>query len=256
MHEIKEKAKKICELKDRIFTYTDQAITNDCVDVDQAGQLVDMIKDLCDAEKNIYKAAYYCSIVEAMKEEEQMEELEAKMGMDNSRMGYDHWRTSSGRYANKGTGHWTPIHGGRRGYTPAYLPPEMMDEERKEMEWMAPYMMGYDNRGGGNRSQGSPNSTVGAGRAEYGSGRMGYSDPDMERYINDDRHGRSFRNWQLARKHYTETKSDGDRAEMTEHAKEHMVDTCMTLKDIWQDATPELRERMKKDLTALMAEMK
>lgn len=249
MHELKEKAKKLCEMKDKIYDWTKTALENDCIDIEKAGEAVDMIKDLCEAEEKVYKAAYYCSIVEAMKEEKEMEELEAKMGVENGRMGYDHWRTSSGRYANKGTGHWTPIHG-RRGYTPYY------DEEAREMEWMEPYMMGYDNRGGENRSQGGPNSTVGAGRAESGRGRMGYSDPDMERYMHDDRHGRPYKNWQLARKHYTETRSDGDRQEMTEHAKEHMVDTCMTLKDIWQDATPELRERMKKDLTALMAEMK
>lgn len=255
MHELKEKAKKICELKDKILEWTKNKLDEDCIDIEAAGQTIDMVKDLADAEKNLYKAAYYCSIVEAMKEEKEMEEMELKMGVENGRMGYDHWRTSSGRYAPKGTGHWTQIHGGGRrsaGYTPTpYYDPMIVDGE-----W-PPDMMGYDGRNGGrSMSQGGREMGSRTGGTESTGGRMGYSDPDMERFLHDERHGEPFRRWQLARKHYTETRSEGDKQEMTEHAKEHMVDTCMTLKDIWQDATPELRDRMKKDLTALMAEMK
>lgn len=251
MHEIKMKAQEICGLKDRIYKYTDSAISCDQVDIAQAGQLVDMIKDLCDAEKNIYKAAYYCAVTKAMKE---YDGGDYPMD-DEGRMGYDHWRTSSGRYAPKGTGHWTPIHG-RSGYP---MPAEG-DWRPEFTPWgdaeLYGGMMGYDNRGGGNRSQGGPNSTVGSGRTGSTGGRMGYSDPDMERYLHDERHGRPYRDWQLARKHYTETKSEGDRQEMSEHAKEHVADTVMTMKEIWQDATPELRTKMKADLTALMNEMK
>lgn len=244
MHDVEMKVQEICALKDDILKYTKSGVTCDQLDIAQAGQTVDMVKDLCDAEKNLWKAAYYKAVVMAMQEAEEGEE------MYGGRMGYDHWRNSKGQYAPKGTGHWTPI----RGYTPT---PWMDDPDQMAMmDWDGARMMGYDNQGGGNRSQGGPNSTVGAGRTGSSGGRMGYSDPDMERYLHDERHGRPYRDWQLSRKHYTETKSEGDRKEMTEHAKEHLADTVTTVREIWADATPELREKMKKDFTALMAEMK
>lgn len=221
MHELKMKVAPICEMKDKLVSWSKSELEKgrEHVDTKEMGEAIDMIKDLAEAEEKMYKAAYYCSIVKAMEEYDEEE---------NERMGYDHWRTSSGRYAPNGTGHWTPIHG-RKGYPmPA------------EGDWRPDYGVWGDGRDG--HMMDAP--------------RMGYTDPDYAKIMHDERHGEPYRRWKLARKHYTETKSDGDKHEMTEHAKEHMADTVTTIKEIWMAADPDLRAKMKNDLTTLMADMK
>lgn len=99
MFDTQVKTQKICELKDRLLNYADISIEK--VDVATNGQIIDMIKDLCEAEEKLWKACYYHKIVEAMEKE----------GEDGERYGYDPWRYSSGRYAPKGRGH-------RSGYIP------------------------------------------------------------------------------------------------------------------------------------------
>lgn len=66
------------------------------------------------------------------------------------------------------------------------------------------------------------------------------------------------RNWDKyldARRHYNATKSDADRMEMSTSAKMHIGETIATLRDMWHDADPDLREKMKKDFSALLQEM-
>lgn len=70
------------------------------VDAQEAGEVTDMIKDLAEAEKECWEAAYYESIVKAMKDADDMK-------------GYDDWRYASGRFAPKGRGTY-------EGYTPTY----------------------------------------------------------------------------------------------------------------------------------------
>lgn len=54
---------------------------------------------------------------------------------------------------------------------------------------------------------------------------------------------------------YISTKSDSDRMEMSTSAKMHIGETIATLRDMWHDADPDLREKMKKDFSALLQEM-
>lgn len=49
--------------------------------------------------------------------------------------------------------------------------------------------------------------------------------------------------------------SDSDRMEMSTSAKMHIGETIATLRDMWHDADPDLREKMKKDFSALLQEM-
>lgn len=81
-------------------------------------------------------------------------------------------------------------------------------------------------------------------------GRMGYSGRVP--------HSNMGRNWDRyldARRHYNATKSDSDRMEMSTSAKMHIGETIATLHDMWHDADPDLREKMKKDFSALLQEM-
>lgn len=93
MHKTIEKTDKLCALKDKFMMWAEAKC--DTASITDMGAVVDMIKDLCEAEKDLWKACYYHSVVEAMEE----------YGEDPERYGYDNWRYASGRYAPKGKGH-------------------------------------------------------------------------------------------------------------------------------------------------------
>lgn len=82
-------------------------------------------------------------------------------------------------------------------------------------------------------------------------------DPDFERNMKQgyNEYGMPYTEYMTARRHYTETKSMNDKSQMDMHAKEHMDQTIETIEDIWDDASPELKARMKSDLKALMDNM-
>lgn len=85
--------------------------------------------------------------------------------------------------------------------------------------------------------------------------RMGYTrdyerDRDMDR-----RYGREYDEYERARRHYTTTKDVADKLEMEDHAKKHLMDMMSSVKDIWHEASPELRQRMKADITNLANEL-
>lgn len=315
MHELEAKLKPILEMKEKLTEWSKSELEKgkEQVDTAEMGQVVDMIKDLAEAEEKCIKGAYYKCLLKEKKDDEEMQKMMEKMGgeggMGYNRMGYDNYRYSSGRFAPKGRGSYRPGESGRSGY-----PMEWEEDPSMMAEGWWDGMMGYRGQGGGGSSGGrggnSGGSQGGSGRGgnsgggsqggssggsgssgyteNYGyngggqgggssqggnssgssgsggrggsggssGGRMGYSDQDMERYFHDERHGKPYRDWQMSRRHYTETKSEGDKKEMSEHAKEHMSDMVMTVKEMWGDADPQLKEQMKKDLTALMAEMK
>ena len=109
----------------------------DHMDVDVTGKIVDMIKDLAQAEKDCMEKCYYETVVGAMVDH----------GFDNEheiekygRMGYDTRRYSNGRYAPKGAGHYSPVRGGYTPMTMDRMPPYMMNQDE-----MSPheYRMGY-----------------------------------------------------------------------------------------------------------------
>lgn len=83
----------------------------DNMNVDTTGKIVDMIKDLAQAEKDCMEACYYKTVVGAMDEHGFENEHEIE---EYGRMEYDTRRYSNGRYAPKGAGHYSPV----RGYTP------------------------------------------------------------------------------------------------------------------------------------------
>jgi len=79
--------------------------------------------------------------------------------------------------------------------------------------------------------------------------RMGYREPEHERY------GIAYEDYKQARKHYTETKSATDKEEMERHIREHVSDMTTTMMDIYNAAEPELRKRIKADISKLCADM-
>ena len=160
------------------------------VDTQEAGEIIDMIKDLAAAQRYSAQAMYYDTVVEAMDKE------------------------------------WCE----RVGYTPD------PDDGYFEDEYGAPM------------------------RDEM---RRKHNDSNLSRMLRgirseeefDPRYGKSFNEFRTAKRHYTENHSSTDKQAMDLHATEHVMDSMMTLREIWQDVDPTLRQKMKADLTKLVSEL-
>lgn len=223
---------ELCDLKkDLIKIFASELHTKgvDDLDTKDCAEVADMIKDLAEAEKACVEACYYETVIKAMEKADEEEEQEG-------RMGYNAYRYANGRYAPKGRGT-------RRGYTPemgmmnpylyGYLyDPDFAEEIKKGR-------LGYQGEGGGNRSQ--------------SGSRMGY---DMDWDPEDDpRQSREYNEYKRAKRHYNETKSPEDKRKMDEHAMKHVNQAMDSFREMWKDADPNMRKRMKADLTTLVGEM-
>lgn len=208
---------KLDEMKKTLCCWVEGAISSGESNVNAAalGAAVDMIKDITCAQKDIWESCYYKTVVDAMKEGEE------EGCWENHRMGYNPNRNSMGRYS--------------RGY----------EYPRIDIMRWPETMMGYSPSGAGTRSQ----SGSRMGYEDVYARMMPPEDEDSERY------GREFGRYRQARRHYTETKSPEKKREMEEHAEHHMNEAIATFKEIWREADPELRQKMKTDLTKLMGEM-
>lgn len=118
--------------------------------------------------------------------------------------------------------------------------------------------MGQYSDGRGSRRSGDGDSD---GMPRMGTNnRRGYM-PDMRMMMEDDwdedepMYGKSFDRFRRAKRHYTKTHSEEDKMKMKEASNQHMMETMATLREMWDDADPDLRKRMKADLTNLMATM-
>lgn len=244
MHKLHEKLEKLTTIEEKLTCLVEEQLCANICDVDtnELGEVIDMIKDLSEAKKDCTKAKYYETVTEAMLSAEGQ----------NERYGYDNWRYASGRFAPKGQGHYD-----RSGYpmlpmTGMHYPP--FDIRYRDLHSEMPYdgenyRMGYD----GERGVGAAEGDARPGR-KFQSGtniRYGYSDRDEF----DPRYGKAYNDYQKSRRGYTASSSQKDKEEMDRHAKEHMADTLMTIKEIWNNADIDLKKRMKTDLTQLVSEM-
>ncbi len=127
----------------------------------------------------------------------------------------------------------------RRGYNNRrYANGEYAPAGRGHLGYMEPpYMdaMGYTRSGEGNRSQSGNNMS-----------RMGYY---------DGYYGRPFEEFRNAKRNYTTTHSESDKKKMHDHANEHIMNSVTTIREIWDDADPELKQRIRTDMTNLVNEM-
>lgn len=238
MHEKMERMKKdtsyddICAAKkDLLDVFLGEIHSKGAANMDtkEAGEVVDMIKDLAEAEKYCMEACYYETIVKAMHEAGEDDE--------DGRMGYNSRHYANGRFAPKGRG-------SRMGYMPdmmmqypyiyGYVNDPDFDDEMRHRK------MGYQPSGAGNRSQ--------------SGSKMGYEDrtwdPD-----DDPAHSREYNEYKRAKRHYTESKSPADKQQMDEHAMKHLNQSIDSFREMWKDADPNMRKRIKADLTNLIGEM-
>lgn len=216
------------------------------VDTKEMGEVVDIIKDLAEAEKAVWEACYYKEIVEAMEEEEEFQEMLYKEG----RAGYDRWRTSKGRFAPKGHGHETSMAmaTGRYGYDGAYPMPERYDTN---MPWGQPWMlpMGYPGRDWDHDGRTTDGSHTSHSEHVHPTGRMGYT-PDEKRMMNDTRS-----EYERAKRYYHESGTNEAKMDMDTKAEEYLKESFGTMRDIFAQADPNMQQRMRTDLANLFREM-
>ena len=70
MHKTIEKTERLCKMMNRLSELMETQLSGDLhyVDRQEAGEVIDMIKDLSEAEKNCWKACYYREKVEALED--------------------------------------------------------------------------------------------------------------------------------------------------------------------------------------------
>ena len=215
IHDMVEKLTKCTEME------LEKGIEN--VDTKEMGEVVDMIKDLCEAE-------YYGKISKAMDEHdfENAEEI-----MHEGRRGYrGQPRDSKGRYM-------------RRGYEEmmGYMPEMYRDMDRDSMGRM--YYTGNTSTGG---SQGQSNS--GSSMGSSNSGSMGYSDGMMR----DSREGRSGQ----SRRSYMETKemhkgnTQQDKDMKLKELDKYMNELSSDISEMIHDSSNEEKTMLKQKLNGLI----
>lgn len=205
MHDMKEKITDICDMKKRLTSFVQAKMemgleSIDAQDATVLGELVDMIKDFSEIEKNCYEACYYKSVIEAMDEYDDYDDNERAGYPKRDRMGrFSPNRSQTGRDVRTSSNE-------RMGYIP---------DPRVDWHWKDDRM----------------------------------DDPDKERY------GKPFSEYRMAKRNYTETHSEKDKQKMHDSANEHMMSSIATIREIWDTADPELRNRMKADMQKLVNEL-
>lgn len=189
-------------------------------EVKELGEWVDIAKDIVCYDKD-------------MREIEQMDE-EEKYGEMDYRMGY-RGRDSKGRFVHRSG------RGRSAGYTPyVHMMPPFMDGMYDEYDGMMPedYRMGYsDGRGGRSGNYG------GSEHSENVGNRGG------------SRRGETYDRYRDNRRHYTDTKDLESKKKMDESMKEYMDDAMDSMKEMWKDADPQLKQTMKTELTKMIQQL-
>lgn len=227
MHELKAKMEPICDMKKKLVEWTqcEMDLGKQNCDTDEMGKVIDMIKDLAKAEKDCAETAYYMEVIKAMKGEGEMPELPWFMPEMLESAGYDKYRyPSSGRFASIG-------HGRKYGYTltphPYHMDPKNYEDKMENPR------LGYP----------GPNEEMDWGMT--GDLATQHAMP----------HAKTFYDYKDERRFYTESgdKTHKDRAD--KHAMEHVEETMETIREIWKDADPDLRKKMKNNMSSLLGEM-
>lgn len=73
--------------------------------------------------------------------------------------------------------------------------------------------------------------------------------------VGSSKYGQAYDRYQGARRHYHETKDPGSKMEMDNSTMEYMNDAIHTFRDMWKDADPAMKKKMKMDLSNLIGEM-
>lgn len=211
---------KICALLDIMTDGLKNAANHglDSLDTHEAGEVADIIKDLSEAKKNL---------TDAEKNEwescyyasivKAMKDADER-GDEEDRYGYIPREAS--RMGKQGM---------QRDRIKRWVrDPDMFEQDMEDR-------MGY-----------TPNRKMNSSMKDSMQSR------DTDR---DERYGKPYRDYIDSRRHYTETKSQTDKDMMEMYANEHLMDVMGSIREIYKTAEPDMRKRMKSDLTKLVSEM-
>lgn len=196
------------EMIEKLTSCTKSAIENDQTHIGKygIGEVVDMIKDLAEAE-------YYSKITKAMEEVKEEEEEEEKYmlrkmkdeyGEEDGQRYYNEYRYANGRYAPKGRG-------SRRGYT-RMIPDTYAKypaEYYRDMDMIDGRMYYTSADGSTGASSGKTGSNISSGMTSTRSYTDGYSDGDKHGYERGYSEGKRMSGggrYDMARRGYEETK--------------------------------------------------
>lgn len=197
------------------------------VNTDEMGKVVDMIKDLSEAE-------YYSRIAKSMEEyEEDKKEaekfrlhlFEERFGEDDGRRFYDHYRYANGRFAPKGSGTY------RRGYDPYLISTSFMPEWDENEPMSQRKMRDMDRH----------------------DGRMYYTEPSYQGINREYSESR----YDKARRMYTESKevhkanTQTDKEQKMKDLENYFKEISEDLTEAISDATAEEKAMVRTKLTGL-----
>lgn len=192
---------ELCKIKDTAMCWMSTAMGQgmECLDAKEVGEVADIIKDMCEAEKYLRESEYYKKVTEAMeKESEKPEWMEDMSGYTPDMEMYGYTPISSHTNRSKMRGYRMPTYG----YTRPYKP--YVDQE--------PYMDSYLNS----------------------VDKRWYTEKPETRPFAD--------GWEMK-------PSDG---KYTSHHLDKMIDS---VSEMWDDSDPELRKKIKKELSELVSKM-
>lgn len=211
--------KRIHEMVERLTECTKAAIDGDKVTVGQypIGEVVDMIKDLCEAE-------YYAREAKAQEKEEEEDKKEEEYG----RMFYPRRRDSRGRFMSNR---------GRYGFPePPYIHMPEMEPWGRDMDMMDGRMYYDGGRGssGGRTRQGS-NDGGNRGTTRSGNSRYGFSHDEY-----------------LEKRKEHEGQDPENKRKRMELLDEYLEDLCDMSKEVVQGMTPEEKQMWKSKITKIL----
>lgn len=226
--EMMAKTEEIKKTKETLFSWVQQEVSNgkDCFHVESAGQVVDMVKDLAETEKECAEALYYMTVVDAM--------LNSEGGIS----GYNHRHLSNGRFARSGRGHMVGGNGNS-----GFHPGPFVDQE--------PYIDAYLHDPNGPWRHQNPRS-------------MGYDDDrdwnarrDNDQEKSRSKYGEAYDNYREARRHYTVSKDTMDKERMDHHTMEHVNNTLESMMEMWESSDDAmLKKRIVDEASKVVSQMK
>ncbi len=196
---------------------TELAKGTDSVNTKEFGEVVDMIKDLSEAEKNKMEACYYKTLINAMEESEYGEDYDEYGPME--RRGY----SRGSRGGNRGRSNYSS----RRNYP--------MDEGMMYNQRYDEYM----------------NGRMGYSNGAYGGGSRGMSSNSSN---NSSRYGYSYDKYMSNRRNYSKTDPE-DKQERIKMMEEYSTDLIGSISKVMEDVSPEEKQMLKNNLNKVMSAM-
>ena len=227
MNEIMTEMNEVKGIKSTLLSWLKEEVNTgkDCCHLESTGDVSDIIKDLAQTEKECAEALYYMVVIFSMLQEGNSSE---------DIMGYNHRHMSNGQFASA-----------RKGYT-------IYDHQHKPYVDQEPYIDAYLH---------DPNFKQNMMAMGYGDGTNSRRDNGMNRNSSGSKYGKSYDDYQTARRHYTASKNLADKEEMDQHAMAHVGNVLESLQELWESSDDvmlkkEIVEEMSKALNEMKATQK